>query len=140
MKKRIFIILCLVIIFVGMLSFVYLNFIEGSLKPIVDITSLQTTQASYKKGDTIQIISTYCKSKDVHTTVQWSLVDHIVTTFPEKQLETFKGCFTDKVSNIEQVPPLVAPGDYYLQGNISYQINPFKSVEYTFTTNHFTIQ
>lgn len=137
--KHSLLILNLLIILIGSAVLTYLYVLDGSFAPVVDVQELRTTKDVYKKGEMLQIISTFCKSRTVDTQYQWKLIDHVVWSFPEQQLETKKGCFTDRVTDIQQIPSVIAPGEYYLEATVFYRINSLKSIEYKFTTNKFKI-
>lgn len=140
-SKYSLIIINIVIIFMGIIVFMYLEFVDGSFKPIVDITDLHTKETVYHRGQTIQIVSTFCKQKAVVTHLQWSLIDHVVTDFPEQNKTGPSGCFKDKVTDIGTIPMTLSPGnDYYLEDTVIYQINPLRSIEYKFKSNLFEIK
>lgn len=131
----------IIIIFLGSVVFVYYRFIDGSFNPIVDISDLHTTKSAYQRGELLQISSSFCKTKTVNTTFQWKLIDHIVTTFPEDSKIPGKGCFKDKVTDVATIPTLLSPGnDYHLEVTVFYEINPLRTIEYTFKSNNFEIK
>lgn len=139
--KTILILFNSAIVAIGILAFGYFYLIDGTLTPILDISDLHTEKEIYHRGETINIISSFCKSKGSTASRQWKLVDHIVTEFPVTEIDiTKRGCFTDVVSPSVAVPQLVADGQYYLEDSIEYQVNPLKTVKYVLKTNTFIIK
>lgn len=131
------------IIFLGVLVFGYLYFLDGAFTPEINISSLVTTKERYVRGDMVQVKASFCKRRESPISFQWTLYDDEVPPIPYKEKSASgvtKGCYEDRVSNVEIIPKYVVPGKYYFENRITYQINPVKSVEYIIKTNTFIIE
>lgn len=131
-----------VVIVFGIVFLGYLYFIDGTFNPELNISSLRTTQDTYNRGDLVQMQIDFCKQKDVPLTFTWTLYDDDappVTYKPKTVRGVASGCYKGRVTNIEILPRYIAPGKYHFENNISYEINPIKSVDYIIKTNTFNV-
>ncbi len=90
-------------------------------------------------GDEVLIQSSYCKNHDtIGTIIRREFHDDLVFQLPDTMTNAPKGCGT-RFSTPLKIPSNLPPDTYTLYFTFVYQINPLRSVNYTFETNEFTV-
>lgn len=90
-------------------------------------------------GDEVLIQSSYCKNHDtISTIIRREFHDDLVFQLPDTMTNAPKGCGT-RFSTPLKIPSNLPPDTYTLYFTFVYQINPLRSVNYTFETNEFTV-
>ena len=83
--------------------------------------------------------SSYCKNHDtISTIIRREFHDDLVFQLPDTTTNAPKGCRT-RFSTPLKIPSNLPPDTYTLYFTFVYQINPIRSVNYTFETNKFTV-
>jgi hypothetical protein len=133
-----------VIVFFGSLI-IFDAFFDGTIvNPVIHIDnplSLQTDKSVYPPGSTVLVRISFCKYRNVPSTVDTSIIDSYVKSYPEeiKSIAT-TGCFTNVLVPWEVVPADTIPGaDYYLVRRLTYHVNGFHDVVILLKTNKFTV-
>lgn len=90
-------------------------------------------------GDEVLIQSSYCKNHDtIGTIIRREFHDDLVFQLPDTTTNAPKGCGT-RFSTTLKIPANLPPDTYTIVFTFVYQINPIRSVNYTFETNKFTV-
>lgn len=131
------------ILALGLLA--YFNFLDGKVfrVPITygtDQLSIVTDKTEYRRGEMVRGHIQFCKMRDVKTTVQWSMVDGVLTIYPTKESYVGKGC-KEVDFDIEKIPKnAVIEDGVHFEGLIQYQVNPFSVISIPLKTVTFDIQ
>ena len=90
-------------------------------------------------GSEVLVQSSYCKNHDtISTIIRREFHDDLVFQLPDTMTNAPKGCGT-RFSTPLKIPSDLPPDTYTLYFTFVYQINPLRSVNYTFETNEFTV-
>lgn len=90
-------------------------------------------------GSEVLVQSSYCKNHDtISTIIRREFHDDLVFQLPDTMTNAPKGCGT-RFSAPLKIPSNLPPDTYTLYFTFVYQINPLRSVNYTFETNEFTV-
>lgn len=90
-------------------------------------------------GSEVLVQSSYCKNHDtISTIIRREFHDDLVFQLPDTMTNAPKGCGT-RFSTPLKIPSNLPPDTYTLYFTFVYQINPLRSVNYTFETNEFTV-
>ena len=90
-------------------------------------------------GSEVLVQSSYCKNHDtIGTIIRRDFHDDLVFHLPDTTTNAPKGCGT-RFSTLLKIPSNLPPDTYTLYFTFVYQINPLRSVNYTFETNEFTV-
>lgn len=90
-------------------------------------------------GSEVLVQSSYCKNRDtISTIIRREFHDDLVFHLPDTTTNAPKGCRT-RFSTPLKIPSNLPPDTYTLYFTFVYQINPIRSVNYTFETNKFTV-
>ena len=90
-------------------------------------------------GSEVLVQSSYCKNHDtISTIIRREFHDDLVFQLPDTTTNAPKGCGT-RFSTPLKIPSNLPPDTYTLYFTFVYQINPIRSVNYTFETNKFTV-
>lgn len=90
-------------------------------------------------GSEVLVQSSYCKNHDtISTIIRREFHDDLVFHLPDTMTNAPKGCGT-RFSTPLKIPSNLPPDTYTLYFTFVYQINPLRSVNYTFETNEFTV-
>lgn len=90
-------------------------------------------------GSEVLVQSSYCKNHDtIGTIIRREFHDDLVFQLPDTMTNAPKGCVT-RFSTPLKIPSNLPPDTYTLYFTFVYQINPLRSVNYTFETNEFTV-
>lgn len=90
-------------------------------------------------GSEVLVQSSYCKNHDtIGTIIRREFHDDLVFQLPDTMTNAPKGCGT-RFSTPLKIPSNLPPDTYTLYFTFVYQINPLRSVNYTFETNEFTV-
>lgn len=90
-------------------------------------------------GSEVLVQSSYCKNYDtIGTIIRREFHDDLVFQLPDTMTNAPKGCRT-RFSTPLKIPSNLPPDTYTLYFTFVYQINPLRSVNYTFETNEFTV-
>jgi hypothetical protein len=90
-----------------------------------------------KQGDILKYEVDYCKRVDQVPVVNKKYVDGIIYETPMGRGVVFKGCRAQVVDNI--VPENLLPGEYFMQIEIDYEMNPIRHIIYHNRTEKFTV-
>lgn len=89
-------------------------------------------------GDTLSYVVDYCRYTNVASRFSRTLIGPTLTTLVETTSTTPTGCRISQVSNTV-IPSYVTPGEYYLEINACWQVNPLKNVCKTVQTEKFNV-
>ncbi len=90
-------------------------------------------------GKDVLVQSSYCKNHNtLRTTIRQEFHDDLVFQLPDTTTNAPKGCGV-RFSAALKIPTNLPPDTYTLVFTFVYQINPIRSVSYTFETNEFTV-
>lgn len=138
MKKieHIYLYTCLTIIVGGFVIFLYWLFWPVN---VIKLTGPVTTdKTSYHPGDRISYTISYCKYIDLGAVVVRSLVNGTRTNFTTQNSDIPMGCHTTKLSDLI-IPDYLDSDKYHLEANITYQVNPIRTVQINWRSNDFKI-
>ena len=100
---------------------------------------LNVTTPVVKAGDSITIEAGYCKNlRTQSTTLTRSFQDQITYFIPVQQSNVPTGCHPEYKSIIE-IPHNLPTDTYTYNITFTYQVNPIKTMEYTFESNQFKV-
>lgn len=136
-------VVCLSIIVIGGGFLLYLRFVDGIMinRPLVieDSLNIKVLKESYRPGETVQAYMSFCKERNIVATVQWSLINTILTQYPSRPSSVQKGCHKNIIVNLEPIPMDALPGAHYFEGTVTYEVNPLNTISYYLKTNSFQI-
>lgn len=90
-----------------------------------------------KQGGTISYSVDYCKYINSPATVTRSFINALIYVTPSTINERPMGC---NVLNIQVVVPQeLPPGNYYMQMNYQYQVNPIRKISILHNTEEFQV-
>lgn len=102
---------------------------------------IQTLKDTYKQDEDVQGRFSLCQYRDVPITVQWSLIDTYLRTYPARGIRSpIKGCITNGVGLIETISPTLPADTYYFSGTLTLKINPIKNITIPMRTNSFRVE
>lgn len=129
---------------IGSLVLLYYQNIDGVYvnKPIsfsVDTQALQVNKPSYRAGDTIDVLFSYCRTRDFTTLSTWKLINEFVVTYPETRTVQKPECVTNRWVAIGVVPPDAIAGTHHLEGTTEIQLNALHSVYVDYRSVNFQV-
>jgi hypothetical protein len=92
----------------------------------------------YKKGEVLEIKFRICKNLNYPEQVLGRFVDGVIFSIPDKNTNFDVGCYDTYLTGVS-IPETLPEGDYIYEEKIVYRVNPFKTIEYTFTTPPFAV-
>lgn len=98
--------------------------------------SIDKTQ--YKKGETIHIRLNVCKNKEISESIKGRFVDGVIFSVPENGSNFEVGCYDTVITSVK-IPDSLPLGKYTYIENISYEVNPLRTIEYIFKTPEFEV-
>jgi hypothetical protein len=122
--------------------------IVGTFQPsgstIIESYQMKTDRMEYTPGDYIYGFVSVCLYRKIQPIAQWTFVNDIAQALaPRLGNIMLPGCYSNIKVPIATVPDefrSAFPGSQYrLYGEITYTVNPFRKISYTFITNSFTI-
>lgn len=90
-----------------------------------------------KPGGTLVYVVDYCKYSNQVPVITKKYVDGIIYDTPPGRGVVIQGCHQSEVYTL--IPETLLPGDYYMQVNIDYQVNPIRHMIYNNVTEKFTV-
>lgn len=122
----------LMVIVASYMAFVSVNVIVPNIQPYKVITK------EVKPGDVFIYEVDACKYEAVPSTVTRRFVDERGTRYPQppEASNIAEGC--DKI-RVPVATPELHTGTWYMDIEVSYQVNPLRKENYRFTTEKFTI-
>ena len=101
------------------------------------IDKYELQKDTYKVGDVLDFRTAFCKVGEYQANIVYHIEDGVTYLMPHQISRSPEGC-RDFISNSLVVPDLPA-GEYRLVGDISYEVNPFKTVHYRMESDLFNI-
>lgn len=134
----------LTIIAIGILLFNYWMFLDGTvINPILSVKDItfKTTKLDYKAKEEVFAGSALCKYRSVPSIVNTYLTDTISLPYPTFNRNIPVGCHKqgEMTSSLAKIPSIATPGTYFLEGVITYQVNPLRTIKVPFRTNKFNV-
>lgn len=133
----------LAIIVLGGFYLTYLHDLDGLISPpltfYVDSHNFQTDQATYHRGDTVYIHTSFCRNRAFEAKSSWYLVDHTKISFPDTDQVLPQGCVLDKMVAIGVVPAYAPLGLYHLEGASAVKVNNLSTVYYNYKSIDFSV-
>jgi hypothetical protein len=135
------IIVTCVLLIAAMITVFYLYNFHGNPPIEIRNTPFPTDKQLYKSGDTVKIYVDMCRKVDVtHYTSHKRFVNGIV--YPVQSEErggmAEPGCFEGWVATAK-VPPDLPTGNYHIDGQTEYQVNPFAVRSVPWQTEEFEV-
>lgn len=119
----------------------FFRYIDGVYynPPLTFDSSLVTPdKTEYKPGDMIYVNWRYCKHRPLTAKMNVTLSDDIIITLPEFTRNAPLGCFEKSVL-VVKIPDVVHTGIFTIEGVITYEVNPMKTVVYNLKSTQFKI-
>jgi hypothetical protein len=129
------------LLFVAMMVFGYLAFLDGSVVgPVVTYETqvLPTDAKTYAPGDAVLARVQFLKHRDIVGEMKWNLVNHRVYPYASRVISIPHGV-VDAWFPVEHLPTGCAEGEYHFEGIVSYRVNPLRVVSYQLRTDPFLI-
>lgn len=130
----------------GLAAIFFLVFVDGKFFfPPITIESpeaLQTVKSQYRVGETVQAYFSFCKKRDTEGELQWYLVNGSLVTYPSRSGNVLKGCYKNKIIDIERIPShvdLAAEDMLHFEGRIVYKMNAVSEVVVDLKTVPFKV-
>lgn len=121
------------LILVGMLAFIPVNVIQANVQPYKVATS------NVKAGDEMVYIADICKYKEIVGTTTRTFVDEAGVQHPVAALISNIGSGCRQNFVVVPTLPSFRSGKWYLDLDVEYQVNAFRTQTYHFRTDVFTI-
>jgi hypothetical protein len=116
---------------------IYLLIFPLKVMDIKNSNAIKTDQAVYKVGDKIGYTIEYCKYVSAPGTLHRTLVDEIVTTYPDFSSNLPIGCHTTEKKDL--VVPSVSDGTYHLETTATHRVNILRTIETSWRSEDFQI-
>lgn len=130
------------VILIGLGAYVYYTYLDGTIEPIMEVSSMSTVKNEYKIGEMVQINVSFCRNKRTPTSYYWKMYNHVATEFAPKKLTATQvgetGCH-EKIADIELIPKNTESGPHYMELTVIYEVNSLRKIEYKFKTNEFNV-
>lgn len=104
---------------------------------IVELKKFNIVEESVHSGENINVELEFIKNHDFKPDVKYYLVDGYAIELNRAAYNRPKG--ETKTLLIFQIPPEAKKGTYHLQIDISYRINSFRTITYTWVSDDFKI-
>lgn len=110
--------------------------LQGFDKPVVEFPKgLNFEQYEVKAGDSVTLEAGYCKNVQTSSTsIARSFQDELTYYLPVQQSNVSVGCNLN-YKTVISIPENLPPDVYTYNMTITYQVNPIKTVQYTFESN-----
>lgn len=107
-------------------------------KPILEVTNAKVLNPTVKQGGTFLFDYDYCKHEDTMSgQVVRYFKDQIITYLPTIPSNAKKGCGHSTLS--VEIPPNLAVDKYTYNYEVTYKVNPIKTVTYYFESPQFEV-
>jgi len=117
----------------------YLYFVNVSPPAVIKNSPMPTRMQEYRHGDVIQVFADYCKNVSAPATLDIQFVDGIVFDVGEPtRMNSPMGC-DQKWFDVVRVSDKLPPGEYYLRGQSTYQVNILRSRTIDWRTQWFRV-
>jgi hypothetical protein len=140
-KKECFLEISTAFIVIMSLVGMYWYFIDGTFtnKPLsFESSELVIDKPEYHRGDSVYAYWKFTKDTDATAVISANIIDGVVWYLPQVQGVRAKGSY-DKLDVLANIPQTIPDGEYHVELNVEYKINPLKTVRYHFTTTKFKI-
>ena len=130
----------LIVIF-GCILFFY-KYIDGAYynQPLIFESNIATPdKTEYKIGDKIAMRWSYCKNRNLSSTLGVTLINDVVITLPNFTRNVPTGCVKDKDIFMIKIPTFIHTGEFIMHVLVSYDVNPMKTVKYNLVSKPFKI-
>ena len=105
------------------------------LKP--NVQPYRVITKTVKPGGVLVYEVDACKLRNASGIVVRRFVDHVILSQPSETTNIRVGCNKTLVS--VTVPTIITAGSWHLNLALSYPVNPFRTKEYNFRTEDFTV-
>lgn len=124
-------------------AFIYFGFVVyWILEPSNVIKELegnyQLDKTVYTQGESFPIHLRICKNRQLREDIYGRFIDGVIFSIPENTSDFDKGCYDTYISSVS-IPETLPDGKYYYEEKVVYQLNPIRTVEYTFKTPKFEV-
>lgn len=120
-------------------SFGWLYIFDGNPAATIKNIPMPTRAKEYRHGDVVEMFADYCKLVDAPTDVIIQFVDGIVFEIGESSRQNAPvGCAKEWFP-IVRVPDKLPPGEYYLRGQSTFQVNFLRQRTVEWRTEWFKI-
>lgn len=95
-----------------------LTFTQG-----VDPLNMQTVKPEYKRGEMVQIYTSFCKNRESIAVTQWALANSTLTFYaPSPTREVPLGCYPEEQDRLYVVDVKPVPDDAHLGSHFFYGV------------------
>ncbi len=92
----------------------------------------------YKQGEDFNIRFELCKNITIEEDIYGKFIDGVIYSIPENSSDFEVGCYSTYISSVS-IPDNLPAGTYIYEETVIYRVNPFRVIEYTFTTPTFEV-
>lgn len=103
-----------------------------------DTKPIEIENKIVEPGQPLEYVLDYCKYSDADAIVKRSFVDGQVIALKDTEGRLPTGCHKTLVKTAI-VPPTINEGQYYLDVNVSYRVNPLRTVNVHYKTDYFSV-
>lgn len=101
-------------------------------------SQLLTERTEYTQGDDTFYRVSYCKYMDLKPEVSKHFVDGLIFNAEQTSANLEMGCSGQAV--YLHIPSTLPPGNYHIEIELKYQVNPIRTVTVKNTSNWFTVK
>ena len=124
-----FMFFCLIVVLVVMFIPVKVFEVKGDSKILTPVV---------KTGDYVRYETSYCKYKDIESTVSKVLVNGLFFSYSPYQTRSLKlGCHTVEV--FSQIPHFIDAGTYHITISSQFKVNPLRTEVINYKTEEFKV-
>lgn len=111
----------------------------------VDPQNLILEKKEYKRGEMVRYYSSFCKTREAYSIVQWSLANNTITIFsPSDRLAMPLGCYPAKqnelfLADLKEIPQSTSLGDHYFTAVVTRHLSGGRTVTENLKTEEFNI-
>ncbi len=112
------------------------------IRPFADLSKPVPVMTPLVKQGGVLIYSVgLCKTTSIVGTINRAFVDGLVFEMPPVKALMARGCRDGEQSEVAvQVPMTLPPGRYHLEAEVSYRVNPIRTMTYSFVTQTFVVE
>lgn len=101
--------------------------------------NIEVVNKTLKHGEDVQIKVSYCRHTDTQATVTRELHDGLIYLMPEITTHTGKGCQTDRILSMGEIPNALPDGKYTMLITLQFKVNALRTITQTLATEPFTV-
>lgn len=92
----------------------------------------------FEHGERLDIHLRICKKENIRETILGRFVDGVIFSIPSNESNFEAKCYDSYISSVS-IPSTLPEGNYVYEEQVIYQVNPIRTISYTFRTPLFQV-